>query len=91
MIDYREGQKLELRVQDRGGFDSFAIYLDGLLFTEVADQKPHSYPIARPSDVTAIVVHFGGNDGGTSAVVDVTDAAHPSSWSRRKDSSTATS
>lgn len=72
-IKYADGKKLELWVKDKGAFDGFALFLNGSLVTEVGDQDTHKFPIARPAESAGIVIHFGGVDGGISAVVDVTD------------------
>lgn len=76
VIEYSVGQKLQLRVKDVGSFDGFAVFVNGHLIDEIADQDMHAYEIDRPSAPMAVVVHFGGNDGGTSVIVDITDPLH---------------
>lgn len=72
-IDYKQGRKLELWVRDTGVFEGFALFLNGEQVDEVGDQSTQKYAIERPEANAAIVIHFGGADGGDSAVVDVTD------------------
>jgi hypothetical protein len=72
-IRYRERRMLELWVRDVGAFDGIAIYLNGKLIERIGDQQTVKFAIERPPGPTEIIVHFGGNDGGISAVVDVTD------------------
>jgi hypothetical protein len=76
-IKYAEDQQLELWVKDTGQFEGFAIFLNGSLAMQIGDQTTRKIPITRPSPSAAIVIHFGGVDGGISAIVDVTDAAAP--------------
>ncbi len=73
MIDYKVDMKLELWIKDAGMFDGFAVFVDGSLIRKVGDQITHKSTISRPSGVEAIAINFGGQDGGVSAVVDVTD------------------
>jgi hypothetical protein len=76
VIKYAPEQKLQLRVKDVGSFDGFAVYVNGHLIDEIGDQDTHRYDIGRPTAPMAVVVHFGGNDGGTSVVVDITNPMH---------------
>jgi hypothetical protein len=67
-IKYREG--LELWVWDSGVLEGFAVYINGQLLDEetIIGMK---YPIAKPeSGAAAIVVKFGGADGGATKIVD---------------------
>lgn len=71
-IEYKEGMKLVLMIKDVGGFDGFGVYVNGhLSFPPVFDREKHRYDIDRPASSEAIVVRFGGNDGGKSAVFDI--------------------
>lgn len=74
IIDYPSAQKLELWVIDSGARDTVAVFLNGRLVEFIADRSVHQYSIERPPEGTAIAiaVHFGGNDGGFSAIVDAT-------------------
>jgi hypothetical protein len=73
MIDYQDGMQLELWVRDTGLFDGFAVFVNGSIVTTVGDQKTHKFPIPKPTNSEAIAVNFGGQDGGTSAIIDVAD------------------
>jgi hypothetical protein len=74
VIPYPEGAKLELWVVDTGALDTIAIYLNGSLIDYIGDQTTKKSAIQRPptGKSIAIAVHFGGNDGGYSAIVDTT-------------------
>lgn len=76
MITYPPGKQYQLWVRDSGEFDGFAIYVNQTLVRQVGDQLTHKYPIVPPvpggPSPLPIVIHFGGNDGGVSAIVDVT-------------------
>lgn len=75
-IEYKEGMKLALLVRDRGGFDGFSVYVNGNINgSSVMDQGPHRYEIPRPANKEVVVVQFGGNDGGDSAIFDLSGAA----------------
>lgn len=75
-IKFESGKKLELWVKDNGKFEGFAVFLNGTLVKQIGDQMTHKFPIEEPSSGAAIVIHFGGVDGGISAIIDVTDAAN---------------
>lgn len=72
IISYPNTAKLELWVIDSGSLDTLGIFLNGRLIDFIADHQTHKSPIDRPPTGTsiAIAVHFGGNDGGFSAIVD---------------------
>jgi hypothetical protein len=72
-VDYAEGRQLELWVRDTGLFDGIAIFLNGQRIRRIGDQITHRFPIDRPPISADITVAFGGNDGGITAIVDVTD------------------
>ncbi|MEY4547131.1 MAG: hypothetical protein RL685_3326 [Pseudomonadota bacterium] len=73
-IPYPQHKTFELWVRDTGDLDSFAVFLNGQLAERVSDQrKTHKFKIDRPQGSCAVVVHFGGNDSGITAVVDVTN------------------
>lgn len=73
-ISFPAGRQLELWVRDTGELDTFAVFLNGNLAERVSDQtRTHRFPFDRPVTSSAIVVHFGGNDSGLTAIVDVTD------------------
>src|SRR6185369_5420076 len=76
-IQYQDGKQLELWVKDTGQFEGFALFLNGSLAMQVGDQTTRKIPITQPNPSAAIVIHFGGVDGGISAIVDVTDPAAP--------------
>ena len=76
-IKYAEGKQLELWVKDTGQFEGFALFLNGSLAMQIGDQTTRKIPITRPNPSAAIVIHFGGVDGGISAIVDVTDTSAP--------------
>lgn len=71
MIKYKPG--LELWVRDTGQFEGYAVFLNGTLVQQVGDQLTNKFPIGQPSALTPIVIHFGGADGGISAIVDVSN------------------
>lgn len=73
-IQYPSGKTLELWVRDKGEFDGIAIFLNGQIVGRVVDQKTHKFPLMRPPVSTSLRASFGGNDGGVSAIVDVTNA-----------------
>lgn len=62
--------QLKLLVRDTGDLDTFAVYVNGGIVDEIADQQTHAYPIDPPSSDMAVGVQFGGVDGGTSAIYD---------------------
>ena len=71
-IEYKDGMKLVLMIKDSGGLDGFGIYLNGhLSFPVIFDQQKHRYDIDRPNKPEAVVIRFGGNDGGKSAIFDI--------------------
>lgn len=72
-IEFPVGRKLELWVRDTGLFDGIAIFLNGAIIKRVGDQYTHKFSIARPREPEEVCVTFGGNDGGVSAIIDVTD------------------
>jgi hypothetical protein len=73
-IPFPQGRTFELWVFDSGELDTFGVFLNGQLVKRVRDtKKTHKFTIARPVSHCAVVVHFGGNDSGVSAIFDVTD------------------
>lgn len=70
-LSYTADMELQLWVRDTGSFDSIAIFVNGKLSMLIADSKTHKFPISRPPESVVVAVHFGGNDGGYSAIVDV--------------------
>ena len=72
-IEFPEGKQLELWVRDTGLFDGIAIFLNGAIIKRVGDQCTHKFRIERPRERQEVAVTFGGNDGGVSAIVDVTN------------------
>jgi len=70
-IQYKKG--LELWVWDTGELEGFALYLNGELLDE-QNVPLLRYDIGKPDGVSAIVVQFGGADGGATKIVD-TEAA----------------
>jgi hypothetical protein len=72
-IEFPAGKKLELWVRDTGLFDGIAIFLNGAIIKRVGDQSTHKFVILRPREREEVAVTFGGNDGGISAIIDVTD------------------
>jgi len=77
MINYTQNMKLELWVRDTGLFDGFAVFVDGSIVKVVGDQQTHKFPIPRPTGDESIAINFAGQDGGTSAIIDVADANAP--------------
>lgn len=72
VIEYKSGMKLVLMIKDTGGFDGFGVFVNGhLSFPIVFDQQKHRFDIDRPKKAEAVVIRFGGNDGGKSAIFDV--------------------
>lgn len=71
-INKTTAMKLELWVKDSGNFDGFAVYFDGDKIANVVDQGTHVYTLPDKGTLS-VVVQFGGNDGGISAVVDNKD------------------
>jgi hypothetical protein len=76
-ISYPTGRVLELWVRDTGQFDGIAIFVDGAIVRKFVDQGTHRIPLDRPSAKVELAVAFGGNDGGISAIVDMTDPKLP--------------
>jgi hypothetical protein len=72
-IEFPGGRKLELWVRDTGLFDGIAIFLNGAIIKRVGDQSTHKFVICRPREREEVAVTFGGNDGGITAIVDVTE------------------
>lgn len=70
-IPYDRTMKLQLWVRDSGEFSGFAVYLDGSVMYQVADQDTKKYDIPRPDSATVVAIKFGGNDGGVSTIVNV--------------------
>ena len=77
MINYTQGMKLELWVRDTGLFEGFAVFVDGSIVKVIGDKKTHKFPIPRPNGDPSIAINFGGQDGGTSAVIDVANPGGP--------------
>jgi hypothetical protein len=75
IVPYPDKAKLELWVIDSGSLDTLAVFLNGRMIDYIADRKTHAFPIERPPTGTtiAIAVHFGGNDGGFSAIMDASE------------------
>ena len=72
MIEYKPGMQLVLMVKDTRGFDGFEVFVNGVAAVPpVEDQLVHRYTVPRPAERTVVAVLFGGNDGGASAVFDV--------------------
>jgi hypothetical protein len=69
-IQYKDGMKLELWIWDSGELEGFAVYLNGQ-FLDEKNIVAIKYPIGKPDPKSAIVVEFGGDDGGATKVVDV--------------------
>lgn len=76
-ISYPTGREIELWVRDTGQFDGIAIFVDGAIVQRFVDQGTHRIPLERPSAKVELAVAFGGNDGGISAIVDMTDPKLP--------------
>lgn len=69
-ILFRDGMKLELWVWDSAKIEGFSVYLNEELIDEQASAGM-KYPIEAPSDSRAVVVHFGGEDGGATKIIDI--------------------
>lgn len=69
-IAFKDGMKLELWVWDRGELEGFAVYLNGELLDEQSSAGM-KYPIDMPSGPRAIIVHFAGDDGGATKIIDI--------------------
>jgi hypothetical protein len=76
-IAYPAGKEFELRVKDLGSLDQVDVFVNGALQSHITDQELHVFKIERPIAAMAIAVHFEGQDGGKSAIVDMTDPANP--------------
>lgn len=74
MVEYTNDVQLELWVRDTGLFDGFAVFVNGSIVQTIGDQLTHKFPIPKPANNQSIAINFGGQDGGTSAIVDVSDA-----------------
>ena len=69
-IEYRQGMDLELWIQDTGRVEGYTLYLNGFVIDRKFDGNTHRHPIPRPAAPIAVVVQFGGADGGISQMVD---------------------
>jgi hypothetical protein len=76
-IDYPANKSFELRVKDKGELEQFDVFVNGTLRSHISDGEMHKFPLERPPSAMAIAVHFEGQDGGKSAIVDVTDPQNP--------------
>lgn len=78
--------KLELWVRDTGTLEGFTVYLDGKKVKDVFTDKIRKFPLTRPKDgaFSVIALKFGGADGGTSAIVDVTKPDEPDVLAQQK-------
>jgi hypothetical protein len=68
-IKYKDGMELELWVWDSGELEGFAVYLNDQ-FLDEESTVGMKYPIAKPDPASAIIVEFGGADGGATKIVD---------------------
>jgi hypothetical protein len=59
---------LELAAKDTGNFDGFQVLFDDVRVAIVTNPGLRAWIV--PPDVTRVSVLFGGNDGGTSAMLD---------------------
>lgn len=72
LIEYKLGMQLVLMVKDTGGFEGFEVFVNGVAATPpVEDMLVHRYTVPRPDERAVVAVRFGGNDGGASAMFDV--------------------
>jgi hypothetical protein len=69
-VAYTADQHLELWVKDTGILEGFTAYVGTLRVDEVSDGQTHAFPIARPESLLNLVVQFGGQSGGHTAIVD---------------------
>ncbi|MDQ2643857.1 MAG: hypothetical protein M3020_08595 [Myxococcota bacterium] len=83
-VNYSDGKKLQLWVKDRGELDGISVFLNGHLVRCFADQVTHKFPLERPPESVKLLVAFGGNDGGVTAIVDVTDGNNELVVARQK-------
>ena len=75
-VKYTDGKKLQLWIKDRGELDGVSVFLNGHLVRSFADPITHKFPLERPPQSVKLLVAFGGNDGGVTAIVDVTDSGN---------------
>lgn len=75
-VNYADGRKLQLWIKDKGELDGISVFLNGHLVRSFADQVTHKFPLERAPLSVKLLVAFGGNDGGVTAIVDVTDSAN---------------
>jgi hypothetical protein len=68
----KPGMNLEVWIRDRGEFDPYRVFMDGVMMDLSFEVERH---LVIPTDASVVIVQFDGEDGGLSAVFDV--AAQP--------------
>lgn len=66
-IQRSPGMQLEVWVKDRGEFDVFRVFMDGVQVALSIESEKH---VEIPAGVSTVLVQFEGEDGGISVVVD---------------------